>query len=188
MGFTTGSRWAQFIGWLIVGLYVLGFLFWLGVGIYVAADTPSNLEHILFSGLSLFALTSLVMFLLRLFASGDDWWENGTPSFVYVLGFWILSAAALLINLFVLLRSILDNQFNNSSDEMLLQALDGTLLGIATISFIYQFAVGVMILLINRPAITLVAKHAARRAPGIGRMSRTTTRTVNVTPANMRFR
>lgn len=187
MGYTQGSRWAQFIGWLVVGLYILGFLFWLGVGIYVAADTPSNLEHILFSGLSLFALTSLILFLLRLFASGDDWWENGVVSFVYVLGFWIISAAALLINLFVLLRSILDSQFNDSSDEMLLQALDGTLLGIATISFIYQFAVGVMILLINRPAIALV-KRVGGRVPGVRRMTRSTTRSVTATPANMRFR
>lgn len=152
MGYTVSSKIAQYVGWALIVLYTLGFLFWLGVGIYVAVDKPSNLEHVLFSTINIYSLIPLVLFVLRLFASGDDWWENGVPSFVYVLGFWVLAAAGALSSLFVMLRSILDSQFNKSRDENLLIALDATLLAISVISFLYQFVCGVYVLLIRRPS------------------------------------
>jgi|SRR6056297_2717709 len=161
MTYTTGSKIAQWVGWAIVILYLLGFLFWAGTGIYVAADKPENLEHILFSTLNILPLGFLVLFLLRLFSSGDDWWEKGVPAKIYVVGFGVLSAAGMLASLFVMLRSILDSQFNNDTDENLLIALDAVLFAISVVSFLYQLVCGVVVLFIRRPKFMRIKQMGA---------------------------
>jgi len=151
MAFSKTSKLIQYVGWPLVALYTLAFLFWLGVAIYVAVDTPSNLEHILFSTINIYSLLFLVLFLYYMFSSGDDWWENGIPSSLYMVGFWILSFVGMLASLFVMLRSILDSQFNNSKDENLLIALDATLFAVNALSFLFQLVSGFIVIFIRRP-------------------------------------
>jgi hypothetical protein len=164
--------WGRIIGFIITGLIVIDLIYWGILGIYVASAEAKSLDPILFGSLHIGVLVAMLASLYYLFDSENDWWDHGCDYWGQVLLFVITFTFLVLMDLFVMLKDILEPVAPSGTTRDLIVAMSAIQFTFTVFAWLWAIVMGIVVLifredvhqhmLARRAQHSNVAKHSQK--------------------------